>query len=270
MQGVPGKIFAPMSETYGFALVGATLFAILLAPVLASWRKPEKVRAHHTRLVTWLNKRYASSLGWTLTHRKTALVIAGAVLVATFVLGSFLGGEFMPKLEEGNLWVRATLPQDVSYESSAKTAHDIREILLSFPVVTQVVSQTGRPDDGTDVTTFNNIEFMVSLKNPSAWPNGLSKDELIHRMDAQLEKFPGIDFNFSQNIQDNVEEAMSGVKGENSLKLFGDDIDVLVARAAEIRDIMAKVPGVADLGVFQETGQPELIVSIAAPVRATD
>jgi cobalt-zinc-cadmium resistance protein CzcA len=262
MQGVPGKIFAPMSETYGFALVGATLFAILLAPVLASWRKPEKVRAHHTRLVTWLNKRYASSLGWTLTHRKTALVIAGAVLVATFVLGSFLGGEFMPKLEEGNLWVRATLPQDVSYESSAKTAHDIREILLSFPVVTQVVSQTGRPDDGTDVTTFNNIEFMVSLKNPSAWPNGLSKDELIHRMDAQLEKFPGIDFNFSQNIQDNVEEAMSGVKGENSLKLFGDDIDVLVARAAEIRDIMAKVPGVADLGVFQETGQPELIVSI--------
>src|SRR6202167_1390960 len=129
-QGVPGKIFAPMSETYGFALVGATLFAILLALVLASWRKPEKVRAHHTPLVTWLNKRYASSLQWTLTRRKTALVIAGAALVATFVLGSFLGGEFMPKLEEGNLWVRATLPQDVSYESSAKTAHDIREILL--------------------------------------------------------------------------------------------------------------------------------------------
>lgn len=262
MEGVPGKIFAPMSETYGFALVGATLFAILLAPVLASWRKPEKVRAHHTRLVTWLNKRYASSLQWTLTHRKTALAIAGATLVATLIVGSFLGGEFMPKLEEGNLWVRATLPQDVSYESATKTAHDLREILLSFPVVTQVVSQTGRPDDGTDVTTFNNIEFMVSLKNPSVWPNGLSKDELVHRMDAQLEKFPGIDFNFSQNIQDNVEEAMSGVKGENSLKLFGDDIDVLVAQAGEIRDIMAKVPGVADLGVFQETGQPELIVSI--------
>ncbi|HXN72941.1 MAG TPA: CusA/CzcA family heavy metal efflux RND transporter [Candidatus Acidoferrales bacterium] len=262
MEGVPGKIFAPMSETYGFALVGATLFAILLAPVLASWRKPEKVRAHQTRLVTWLNNRYATSLQWTLTHRKTTLVIAGAVLVATFVVGSFLGGEFMPKLEEGNLWVRATLPQDVSYESAAKTAHDIREILLGFPVVTQVVSQLGRPDDGTDVTTFNNVEFMVSLKNPSAWPSGLTKDDLIHHMDAQLEKFPGIDFNFSQNIQDNVEEAMSGVKGENSLKLFGDDIDVLVARAAEIRDIMAKVPGVADLGVFQETGQPELIVSI--------
>src|ERR1700691_5852001 len=262
MQGVPGKIFAPMSETYGFALVGATLFAIFLAPVLASWRKPEKVRAHHTRLVTWLNKRYASSLGGTLTHRKTALVIAGAVLVATFVLGSFLGGEFMPKLEEGNLWVRATLPQDVSYESSAKTAHDIREILLSFPVVTQVVSQTGRPDDGTDVTTFNNIEFMVSLKNPSAWPSGLSKDELIHRMDAQLEKFPGIDFNFSQNIQDNVEEAMSGVKGENSLKLFGNDFDELTRIAGQIAGTMKQVPGITDVGVFDVTGQPSLLVSI--------
>jgi heavy metal efflux system protein len=262
MQGVPGKIFAPMSETYGFALVGATLFAILLAPVLASWRRPEKVRGHHTYVVTWLNKRYDSSLRWTLTHRKTALTVAGCLLVATLILGSFLGGEFMPKLEEGNLWVRATLPQDVSYESAAKMSHEIREILLGFPVVTQVVSQLGRPDDGTDVTTFNNIEFMVSLKSPSDWPGGLTKPELIHRMDTQLEKFPGVDFNFSQNIQDNVEEAMSGVKGENSLKLFGDDIDVLVQKAGEIRDIMAKVPGVADLGVFQETGQPELIISI--------
>jgi cobalt-zinc-cadmium resistance protein CzcA len=262
MEGVPGKIFAPMSETYGFALVGALLFAVLLAPVLASWTRPEKVRGHHTRLVRWLGTHYASSLKWTLKHRKTTLLIACCALVATLLLGSLMGGEFMPKLEEGNLWVRATLPQDISYESSAKMAHDIREILLGSPVVTQVVSQMGRPDDGTDVTTFNNLEFMVSLKHPSDWPAGLTKDGLIHNMDAQLEKFPGIDFNFSQNIQDNVEEAMSGVKGENSLKLFGDDIDVLVERAGEIRDIMAKVPGVADLGVFQETGQPEMIVSI--------
>src|ERR1700733_4246597 len=256
MEGVPGKIFAPMSETYGFALVGALLFAILLAPVLASWTRPEKVRGHHTRLVRWLGTHYASSLKWTLKHRKTTLLIACCALVATLALGTLMGGEFMPKLEEGNLWVRATLPQDVSYESSAKMAHDIREILLSYPVVMQVVSQMGRPDDGTDVTTFNNIEFMVSLKHPSDWPHGLSKEKLIEQMDQRLEKYPGIDFNFSQNIQDNVEEAMSGVKGENSLKLFGDDIDVLVERAGEIRDIMAKVPGVADLGVFQETGQP--------------
>ena len=262
MKGVPGKIFAPMSETYGFALTGALIFAVLFAPVLASWTRPEKVRAHHTRLVRWLGRRYALALKSACAHRKTTLAIAVGVLAATLALGAFLGGEFMPKLEEGNLWLRATLPQDVSFEAGAKLAHDIREILLGFPVVTQVVSQTGRPDDGTDITTFNNVEFMVSLRNPDSWPPGLTKDELIRRMDAQLEKFPGVDFNFSQNIQDNVEEAMSGVKGENSLKLFGDDIDVLVEKAGEIRDVMAKVRGVADLAVFQETGQPELLVSI--------
>jgi cobalt-zinc-cadmium resistance protein CzcA len=263
MQGVPGRVFAPMSETYGFALVGAFLFAILFGPVLASWMNPEKIRNHRTVVVTFLSRRYTGGIRWTMAHRKTVLAIAGAGLGATLLLASlFLGGEFMPKLEEGNLWVRATLPQDASYETGAQMAHDLREILLAFPVVTQVVSQMGRPDDGTDVTTFNNIEFMVSLKPPGQWPGGLSKDKLIGQMNAQLEKYPGIDFNFSQNIQDNVEEAMSGVKGENSLKLFGDDIDTLVAKAGEIRDQMAQVPGVADLGVFQESGQPELIVSI--------
>ena len=263
MQGVPGKVFAPMSETYGFALTGAFLFAILFAPVLASWTRPERVRGHRTRLVSWIGKRYAGGLRWTMSHRNSALAVALAALAATLVAGVFfLGGEFMPKLEEGNLWVRATLPQDASYESGAKMAHEIREMLLTFPAVREVVSQMGRPDDGTDVTTFNNIEFMVGLKSPSEWPQGLRKDELVRRMDAQLAKYPGIDFNFSQNIQDNVEEAMSGVKGENSLKLFGDDIDTLVEKADQVRDVMARVPGVADLGVFQESGQPELVVSI--------
>ncbi len=262
MQGVPGKIFAPMSETYVFALAGALLFAVFLSPILASFMRPEKVRAHHTILVTWLGKRYAAALKWTMSRRKTTLAIAGTAFIITLLLTRFLGGEFMPKLEEGNLWVRATLPQDVSYEASAKMAKDIREILLGYPVVTQVVSQLGRPDDGTDVTTFNNIEFMVSLKNLSEWPSGFTKEKLVGQMDSQLEKFPGIDFNFSQNIQDNVEEAMSGVKGENSLKIFGDDINVLVEKAGQIKDIMAGVRGVADLGVFQETGQPQLLISI--------
>jgi Cu/Ag efflux pump CusA len=171
--------------------------------------------------------------------------------------GLFLGGEFMPQLEEGNLWVRATLPQDASYETGARMARNIRTVFLAYPEVTQVVSQMGRPDDGTDVTTFNNIEFLVTLKGTGDWPRGTSKEKLVDQMNTQLERFPGIDFNFSQNIQDNVEEAMSGVKGENSIKLFGDDIDVLVAQAGTISDIMAKVPGITDLGVFQETGQPE-------------
>ncbi|HXQ25242.1 MAG TPA: CusA/CzcA family heavy metal efflux RND transporter [Candidatus Acidoferrales bacterium] len=263
MQGVPGKVFAPMSETYGFALTGAFVFAVLFAPVLTSWMNPEKIRSRHTHLVNWLGKHYGAGIRWTLSHRRTALAIAGFALAGTLAAAYvFLGGEFMPKLEEGNLWIRATLPQDASYETGAKMAHEIRELILKSPVVTQVVSQMGRPDDGTDVTTFNNIEFMVSLKSPGQWPGGLTKDKLISQMDEQLERYPGIDFNFSQNIQDNVEEAMSGVKGENSLKLFGDDIDTLVAKAGEIRDVMASVPGVADLGVFQESGQPELVVSI--------
>jgi heavy metal efflux system protein len=262
MQGVPGKIFAPMSETYVFALTGALIFAVLFAPVLASWIRREKVRTAPTRLVSWLLRRYEISLRWVLRHRGLTLSIAGVVLVFIMALTFFLGGEFMPQLEEGNLWIRATLPQDVSFEIGAKMAHDVREILLKYPEVTQVVSQMGRPDDGTDVTTFNNVEFMVNLKNPDAWPSGLTKDKLVAQMDAELTRYPGVDFNFSQNIQDNVEEAMSGVKGENSLKIFGDDIDTLVEKAGEVKDIMAKVPGVADLGVFPETGQPELLISI--------
>ena len=263
MQGVPGKIFAPMSETYGFALGGAFLFATLFAPVLASFLKPHKVKAHHTRLVLWLGKNYEKTLRWTMGRRPLVLTVAAAGIAAVLIAGAaFLGGEFMPALEEGNLWVRATLPQDASFDTGARMAHDFREILLGFPEVSRVVSQMGRPDDGTDVTTFNNIEFMVTLKPASAWPGGMDKDRLVGRMDDQLKRYPGVDFNFSQNIQDNVEEAMSGVKGENSLKLFGDDIDTLVEKAGEIRDVMAGVPGVADLGVFQESGQPELVVSI--------
>jgi heavy metal efflux system protein len=262
MQGVPGKIFAPMSETYGFALTGALLFAVLFAPVLASWIRPESIRRHHSHLVSRLSTNYARWLAWTLKHRRAALGIALGALGMTLIFASFLGGEFMPALEEGNLWVRATLPQDASYETAAQMAKEVREILLTYPEVTQVVSQMGRPDDGTDVTTFNNIEFMVSLKNPVQWPSSVSKSDLTAQMDERLQKFPGIDFNFSQNIQDNVEEAMSGVKGENSIKLFGDDIDVLVEEADKIRDVMASVPGIADLGVFPETGQPELLVSI--------
>jgi cobalt-zinc-cadmium resistance protein CzcA len=263
MQGVPGKVFAPMSETYGFALIGAFIFAIVFAPVLASWIPAAKVHGRNTRLVSWLHARYERSLRWTMGHKKTVLAIAGAALLATFILGAlFMGGEFMPKLEEGNLWVRATLPQDASYETGARMAHDIREVFLTYPEVAQVVSQMGRPDDGTDVTTFNNIEFLVTLKGRGEWPGGMTKDKLVDQMNTQLEKYPGIDFNFSQNIQDNVEEAMSGVKGENSIKLFGDDIDTLVAKAADIADIMAKVPGIADLGVFQESGQPQLLITI--------
>ena len=263
MQGVPGRIFAPMSATYGFALTGALIFALVFAPVLASYRSA--VRSGHaadTRLVRWLKHRYERVLIRVLWNRRFVLPAAVLFLLSSLALFGAIGGEFMPNLEEGNLWIRATLPQDVSLDYSTHLADEMRAVLRSFPEVQQVVSQEGRPDDGTDTTTFNNIEFQVDLKPQSSWKKTRSKEELIQNMNEALQRYPGVAFNFSQNIQDNVEEAMSGVKGENSLKLFGDDIDVLARIAKQIQDVMSKVPGVTDLAVFKETGQPNLVISI--------
>jgi heavy metal efflux system protein len=263
MKGVPGRIFAPMSLTYSYALTGALLFALLFAPMLASFRR--SVRSGHNAdpwLMRWLKRNYERILLRIVRNPKKVLAVSILLLVASLGCFFLVGGEFMPSLEEGNLWIRTTLPQDVSFDYSVKLADDMRHILGSFPEVRQVVSQAGRPDDGTDTTTFNNIEFEVDLKPQSEWTTVRNKDELIDKMNQALAKYPGVSFNFSQNIQDNVEEAMSGVKGENSLKLFGDDIEVLAGTAKRIMDVMDKVPGIADLAVFKETGQPNLIISI--------
>jgi cobalt-zinc-cadmium resistance protein CzcA len=263
MKGVPGRIFAPMSLTYSYALTGALLFALLFAPVLASFRR--SVRSGHTadpRLMRWLKHHYQRILLRVVESPKMVLAASVLLLIAALACFLLVGGEFMPPLEEGNLWIRTTLPQDISLDYSVKLADDMRHILGSFPEVSQVVSQAGRPDDGTDTTTFNNIEFEVDLKPQSEWTTVHSKDELIDKMNQAVSKYPGVSFNFSQNIQDNVEEAMSGVKGENSLKLFGDDIEVLANEAKRIMDVMGKVPGIVDLAVFKETGQPNLIISI--------
>ncbi len=263
MQGVPGRIFSPMSVTYGFALTGALLYTLVFAPVLASFRKG--VRSGHaadTRLVHWLKHHYERLLLRAMARRR--LVVGTAIVFVIVSLGLFpvIGGEFMPKLEEGNLWIRSALPQDVSFDYATHLADEIRGILRSFPEVTQVISQVGRPDDGSDTTTFNNLEFQVDLKPESSWKTSRNKDELIGKINDALARYPGISFNFSQNIQDNVAEAMSGVKGENSIKLFGDDISVLVKTATRMQAVMAGVPGIADLGVAKETGQPNLVISI--------
>jgi len=263
MQGVPGRIFAPMSVTYGFALTGALIFALVFAPVLASYRRT--VRSGHvadTRLVHWLKHQYERLLIRMMWNRRFVLPAAVLCLLISLALFWVIGGEFMPKLEEGNLWIRSTLPQDISFDYAVHLADEMRGTLRSFPEVQQVISQVGRPDDGTDTTTFNNIEFQADLKAQSSWKTARSKDELIQRMNEALQRYPGVAFNFSQNIQDNVEEAMSGVKGENSLKLFGDDIEVLARTAKQIQDVMTKVPGVTDLAVLKETGQPNLVISI--------
>ncbi len=266
MQGVPGKIFAPMSVTYGFALTGALIFALIFAPVLASLAVPKNVKgeAKETRLSGFFRRHYARGLNRALRFRAMSWIVAFLALGCAVVIFHFVGGEFMPALEEGNLWIRADMQQDISFQASEKMADDIRATLRAYPEVVQVVSQMGRPDDGTDVSTFNNIEFLADLKPVGLWRPQFhgNKDELIAAISHTFEQYPGVDFNFSQNIQDNVEEAMSGVKGENSLKLFGNDFEELTRIAGQISGIMQNVPGITDVGVFDVTGQPSLMVSI--------
>ncbi len=262
MTGVPGKIFAPMSVTYGFALLGALLMAFTLAPVLCSFLLTGPISEADTTIVRGLRGAYRRVVTWALDHRTVVVGIAAGLLVATFLLLEFLGGEFMPALEEGNLWVRATMPVDISFDQADRLTTDIRRMFRESPEVDTIVSQLGRPDDGTDPTSFFNAEFLANLKPRDQWRPNLTKDELIEEIEGRLKTIPGVIFNFSQVIQDNVEEAMSGVKGENSIKLFGTDLKTMEAKAVEIESVMRTVPGVKDLGIFRLLGQPNLLIQV--------
>ena len=262
MTGVPGKIFAPMSITYGFALLGALLMAFTLAPVLCSFLLTGPISEDDTFLVKPLRKMYQRTLDWALDHRQVVVALAAALLMVALVALQFLGGEFMPALEEGNLWVRATMPVDISFDQAARLATDIRGMFRQSPEVTTVVSQLGRPDDGTDPTSFFNAEFLANLKPQAEWRRGLSKDDLVAEIEERLKTIPGVIFNFSQVIQDNVEEAMSGVKGENSIKLFGADLKTMETLAGQIEKQMHQIRGVKDLGIFRLLGQPNLLIKV--------
>ena len=262
MTGVPGKIFAPMSITYGFALVGALLMAFTLAPVLCSFFLKGTISEDDTAIVRGIRRLYNGILGWALDHRAVVVGACVGVLALTFGALRVVGGEFMPALEEGNLWVRATMPVDISFDQAAQLTTEIRQLIRESPEVTNIVSQLGRPDDGTDPTSFFNAEFLANLKPEKEWRPGRSKDALIEEIEGRLKVIPGIIFNFSQVIQDNVEEAMSGVKGENSIKLFGADLKIMEAKAAEIEHVMQQIKGVKDLGIFHLTGQPNLLIQV--------
>jgi len=262
MTGVPGKIFAPMSITYGFALLGALLMAFTLAPVLCSFLLTGPISEDDTFLVKPLRKMYQRTLDWALDHRQVVVALAAALLMVALVALQFLGGEFMPALEEGNLWVRATMPVDISFDQAARLATDIRGMFRQSPEVTTVVSQLGRPDDGTDPTSFFNAEFLANLKPQAEWRRGFSKDDLVAEIEERLKTIPGVIFNFSQVIQDNVEEAMSGVKGENSIKLFGADLKTMETLAGQIEKQMHQIHGVKDLGIFRLLGQPNLLIKV--------
>ncbi len=262
MTGVPGKIFAPMSITYGFALVGALLMAFTLAPVLCSFLLKGTISEDDTAIVRVVRRFYNGILEWALDHRSAVVGACVGLLAMTFVALQSMGGEFMPALEEGNLWVRATMPVDISFDQASRLTSEIRRLFRESPEVTTIVSQLGRPDDGTDPTSFFNAEFLANLKPQKKWRPGLSKDALIEEIEGRLKDIPGIIFNFSQVIQDNVEEAMSGVKGENSIKLFGANLKTMEAKATEIEQLMRQIHGVKDLGIFRLVGQPNLLIQV--------
>ena len=262
MTGVEGKVFGPMAMTYGLALTGALILALTFSPVMSSLLLKPKEGERETPVVRWLRARYQPALHAALARPWVTFGVATFVVVAVGALVPLLGGEFMPKLEEGNLWVRASMPNTISYSYATQLTDQMRAVFRKHSEVTTVVSQLGRPDDGTDPTSYFNAEFLVELKPFDEWPRGRTKADLVEECSKELKNIPGVDYNFSQTIQDNVEEAMSGVKGENSIKLFGDDLEKLETTANQIRDAMENIPGVADLGVFGELGQPNLLVRI--------
>ena len=263
MQGVEGQIFGPMARTYGYALVGALIATFTVTPCLASLLLPEHVNEVETVLVRTLRSIYSPILRWSLANRKVTIAIGLAFLFVSGVAGSLLGTEFLPALEEGNLWIRATMPPTISLEAGEPIVKRMREILLRHSEVITVVSQHGRPDDGSDASGFNNAEFFVPLKPYEQWPLGMTKEKLIEQLQAEFSgEFSGIGFNFSQYIQDNIEEGLSGVKGANSVKIIGRNLATLERLADEVFHEMQEVRGITDLGVFRVLGQPNLNITV--------
>ena len=263
LSGVEGHIFGPMARTYAYAIAGGLIATFTIAPALSGLLLVGDLKEVETIVVRFLRKIYAPALRYAMAHQRITMGAAVGLFVVAIAAASTLGLEFLPKLEEGNFWIRATMPNSVSLTEGNKYVNEMRRLIKSYPEVVTAVSQNGRPDDGTDSTGFFNAEFFVPLKPFDTWPAGVDKAKLTREMSAALEaKFPGVDFNFSQTIQDNVEEAASGVKGENSIKLYGSDLAVLEKTANKIKDVMSTIPGVVDLAVFRSLGQPTVRIDV--------
>jgi heavy metal efflux system protein len=263
MQGAEGAIFGPMARTYGFALAGGLLSTFTVTPVLTSFLLPEHVDEAETIFVRALRAAYTPVLHWSLEHRKSMLAIGLAFLAVIGLLGTRLGGEFLPHLEEGNFWIRITLPPSTGLASGTPATAKFREILHRHPEVITVVSQHGRPDNGTDASPFFNVEIFATLTPFDTWPRGLTKDKLVDELIKEFsDEVPGAVYNFSQYIEDNLEEGMSGVKGVNSLKILGPDLAVLEKLADKAQTEMMKVRGMTDVGIFHVLGQPNLNVKV--------
>jgi heavy metal efflux system protein len=264
MQGVEGQIFGPMARTYGYALAGALIATFTVTPVIASFLLPARVKEVETIVVRTLHRLYDPALRFALSHRALVVGIELAMSLGTFFLiAPRLGSEFLPHLEEGNFWIRASMPITLSLEDGEAATRKMREILLRHPEVLTVVSQHGRPDDGSDASPFSNVELFAPLKPFDEWPRGLDKDKLTQQIQTEFNnELPGVIFNFSQYIEDNIEEGISGVKGVNSVKIVGPNLEVLTKLAEQVRDQMSQVRGVADLGIFPVLGQPNLNIKV--------
>ncbi len=263
MQGVEGQIFGPMARTYGFALAGALIATFTITPVLASFFLPEHVGETETLVVRLLHRIYNPTLRFALDHRALMVGVGVVFLAAAGFLSTRLGSEFLPALEEGNFWIRASMPMTLSLQDGETATRTMRLILLRHPEILTVVSQHGRPDNGSDASPFSNVELFVPLKSFDEWPKGLTKEKLTEQIQKEFQdELPGVTFNFSQYIQDNIEEAISGVKGANSIKIIGPNLQLLEKFAAQVRDEMSHVRGVADLGIFPVLGQPNLNITV--------
>jgi len=264
LTGPAGKLFHPMADTMAFALVGALVFTLTLVPVLASYWFKKGVKEKPNRIFDWVRDGYGSRLQWCLDRPKTTLLVCTLIFGATLFLVPFIGGEFLPHLDEGALWVRATMPYTISFEEAAKFAPKVRDLLSQYPQVTVVGSELGRPDDGTDPTGFFNCEFYVGLKpyDDPTWKKGSihNKEQLTADVQKKLESYPGVIFNYTQPAEDAVDEALTGLKSALAVKIFGPDLDVLEKKAVEIRNALDKTPGFKELTVVRELGQPSLLV----------
>jgi cobalt-zinc-cadmium resistance protein CzcA len=263
LSGIEGHIFGPMAKTYGYAIAGGLIATFTVAPALSGLLLTGKIDEVETRLIRFLRRIYQPAIEFALANRTLTLGGAGLIFLLAVLAMRTLGLEFLPKLEEGNFWIRATMPASISLEEGNGYVNAMRRLIGSYPEVVTVVSQHGRPDDGTDATGFFNAEFFVPLKPFGSWPKGVTKEQLTDQMtNALTQQFPGVEFNFSQYIEDNVEEAASGVKGENSVKVFGNDLETLEHTANEIAKVMADVPGITDLAVLQSLGQPTIRIDV--------
>ena len=264
--GPSGKLFHPMADTMSIALVGALILTLTFVPVMCSTWFRKGVREARNKPFEWLKKTYEGQLRWCLDRPKTTLIAAALIFGATLLLVPFIGGEFMPHLDEGALWVRATLPYTISYEEASKFSPQVRAILMRYPMVTDVGSELGRPDDGTDPTGFFNDEFYVGLKpytDPSWRQTPIhGKAELTKYIEKQLESFPGVIFNYTQPAEDAVDEALTGLKSALAVKVYGPDLNVLQRTALEIKQHLSQVPGFTELTVVRELGQPSLLINV--------